>query len=396
MMYDTVREELQSKITAGVSSPRLESPATVEEPVRTPAPPARRPETRDLVAPKTSPTLVEFQNKKAPLPDWRLELQNAVRQRKGAQPSTIAAAPSVAPSRLAAAAAAPARVHEKPEPPSLSDPRVASAMRRIERSQKQFLKPEPSPRKAKPTPPFGVVASRTGVAAVARSSAPDVRMGPKSVPKLRGETRITNKLPAIDEIADIDHNPSATHEEPAMPVIAKVQKLRDVAPRLEFPETKRIEIKADERSDTVDVPDDENDIEDLAPLSMRFGAGLFDLIIAGFASMIALSPLAFTSTDWWNLSGLLTFLGALAGVAFVYMTLCLGFFGKTMGMRLFSLELVDALENEYPTLRQAAVNSFFFLLSLPFAGAGLITVFFNEEGRAVHDLLSGTIMVKEF
>jgi len=31
-----------------------------------------------------------------------------------------------------------------------------------------------------------------------------------------------------------------------------------------------------------------------------------------------------------------------------------------------------------------------------FGGAGFLTVFFNEEKRAAHDLLSGTILVREF
>ena len=143
-----------------------------------------------------------------------------------------------------------------------------------------------------------------------------------------------------------------------------------------------------------DVYDDE--IEDLAPFSMRFGAGLFDMIIAGFGTMLLLSPLAFTNGNWFTSAGLLTFVGGVAVVSFLYMTLCLGFCGKTMGMRLFSLELVDAIENEYPTLRQAAANSAVFILSLGFGGAGFLTAFFNEERRALHDLLSGTILVREF
>ena len=81
---------------------------------------------------------------------------------------------------------------------------------------------------------------------------------------------------------------------------------------------------------------------------------------------------------------------------FFYMTITLGFRGKTLGMGLFSLELVDATENEYPTLQQAAINSSVFLLSLGCVGAGFATVLFNEEKRAVHDLLSGTILVRDF
>src|SRR5204863_515828 len=174
----------------------------------------KRGDTAGLVAPKTSPTLVEFQNKNAPLPDWRIQLQNAVQQRKSGQ---AAASPQL--SMSVATAAEPAPVAAEPAPPA-ADPRVANA---------------------------------------------------------------------------------------------------------------------------------------LAPFSMRFGAGLFDLIIAGFVSMLVLSPLAFSAANWWTISGVVMALGTFAVVTFVYMTACLGFFGKTMGMRLFSLELVDAVENEYPTLRQAAV-----------------------------------------
>ena len=107
MMYDTVREELQTKITPGVrrlsmtietvapeSKLAVESPEPVEvkapeasvaagkvswtkppvmkEPEQKAALPAvKRTQTAGLSAPKTSPTLVEFQNKNASLPDWR-------------------------------------------------------------------------------------------------------------------------------------------------------------------------------------------------------------------------------------------------------------------------------------------------------------------------------------
>src|SRR4051794_7031660 len=102
MRNDTVREELQTKITSGplpgaiprpdAPIPRPQQPARQQvapPPVRqsvappVPARPPVRSITAGLVAPKTSPTLVDFQNKNAKLPDWRIQLQNAVQQRKG-------------------------------------------------------------------------------------------------------------------------------------------------------------------------------------------------------------------------------------------------------------------------------------------------------------------------
>lgn len=382
MMRDTVREELQPKITPG-NLPRIETkPAAV-------AAPARRVETGGLVAPKTSPTLVEFQTKNAPLPDWRIQLQNAVQQRKGGRTATAATTSAPQLSISTAAAVKPAPVASEPEP-SIADPRVANAMRRIEASQKTFHKPEAKAKKAKPMLPFGVVSPNVGAAAGVAPARVQPQAKPQLVPQPVVQKRDTNKLPPIAQ-------PEPETLVADAPVIAKVEKLDDIAPQLQFPEATRIEIKAHHRHEAeIEAIENENDIEDLAPFSMRFGAGLFDMIIGGFAAMLVLSPVAFAGADWWTITGLLAFLGTMAAVSFLYMTACLGFFGKTMGMRLFSLELVDAVENEYPTLRQAAVNSFFFLATLPLAGAGFITALFNEENRALHDQLSGTIMVREF
>src|SRR5688500_13194733 len=101
MVYDTVREELQTKITPGTprlrmtietvtseSKPTVEPPKTKPPEIKAPEiklPIARPARTAGLSSPKTSPTLIEFQNRNASLPDWRLQLQNAVQLRKGAQ-----------------------------------------------------------------------------------------------------------------------------------------------------------------------------------------------------------------------------------------------------------------------------------------------------------------------
>jgi uncharacterized RDD family membrane protein YckC len=64
-------------------------------------------------------------------------------------------------------------------------------------------------------------------------------------------------------------------------------------------------------------------------------------------------------------------------------------------MRLFSLEIVDLEGEDYPTFHQAAVSSSVYLLSLALGGIGFLTLPFNEDRRAVHDLVSGTIIIKE-
>ncbi len=399
MMNDTVREEMQSKITAGSAfAPQQKErtiapmPAFQQSSITPPLAPPKRIQTSGLSAMKTSPTLVEFQHKNKAIPDWRLQLQNAVQQRKGVQNSSGERQPLAATdmTREGRKASAPA-VAESPG--IIADPRVANAMRRIAESRKTFLEPDVSPKakigiKAEQPRPFGVVPVTGAAIAVERAPLPAV-----SKPILVGAAapamlkRDTNKLPRI-EIS----GPTVETED-ARPAL-----LRSDAPVGEEPEIKRIRITV-EKNDSVESEwpvEETEDIEDLAPFSMRFGAGLFDLIIGVFVSMLLLSPLVFAGLEWMSWSGLLTLVGTTAVVLFMYMTACLGFFGKTAGMKLFSLELVDAVENEYPTLRQSAISSSMFLVSLTFAGAAFITLLFNEEKRAIHDLLSGTILVREF
>ena len=410
MMNDTVREELQTKITSGnlrrtdvqsepmpVSNPLPSQPPMAQPPIM------KRHETAGLVAPKTSQTLVEFQTKNASLPDWRLQLQNAVQQRRGGQNVSAVASNSAQSFPTNGGAALKVEVAPAIEPETaakISDPRVANAMRRIAESHKTFSEPDAAPKKApmaKPAQmrsfPFDVVSSnsRAATAAAPARIASPVNTPPKPrlvVPQPVMEKRDTNKLPplseAIERVVELEKPALVKVESGALPT--------------EFADIKRIRIKAEnaeiENVDQTDIYED--DIDDLAPFSMRFGAGLFDLIIGAFAAMLILSPFAFTGASWTTASGILTFVATWAIVSFLYMTASVGVFGKTMGMRLFSLEIVDALENEYPTLHQAAISSSVYLISLAFAGTGFITAFFNEERRAIHDLLSGTIIVREF
>jgi len=417
MMNDTVREELQTKVTPSANLPKPEStpglappPKPVVMETRPKTPPAAKPVvTSGLNNPKTSPTLVEFQNKNTAIPDWRLQMQNAVRQRKGMASDDTGTVNAVTGGQTHlgthGAAALKAEIVEQVEViPSVenADPRLNAALRRIAESRKAFLPEEAETVAAKPPTsksfPFNVVAPTPNhpVRPPRPIESAGVHPKPAMVSPLRMEKKLdTNKLPKIDSLVgqpavEITNAPNPVEVEPApLPLIAA---------QSEFSEVKRILINAENLED-IDDPEFESEddgIEDLAPFSMRFNAGIFDVIIGVFASMVILSPFALAGGEWFSTAGILTFTATLAIVLFLYMTSSVGFFGKTLGMWLFSLELVDAEENEYPTLHQAAVSSSIYILSLILGGLGFITVFFNQEKRAAHDLLSGTIIVRQF
>jgi uncharacterized RDD family membrane protein YckC len=371
------------------ATPKIPEPVVAPPKAPVQAPPAKmriKYDTSELNAPKTSPTLVGFQPKNPVIPDWRLELQNKVRGRHSGTTADAVAGQTAYQKQLVTngANALKAEYVEAPKPsPEHKDPRVANALKRINESRKAFL-PEASPKRrntAKATSnrnfPFNVVEKTATAAAPAAEAKATVNVLPK--PKLVQTFPVkkkfdTNKLPPIEETLI-----PAPMVEAGYDVMA-------------YSEDELIHItKPDET-----IESSSSEIDDLAPFAMRFNSGVFDLIIGGFAALILLSPFAFFGGDWFSLGGLLTFTATWSIVMFVYLTVCIGVYGRTLGMRLFSLEIIDADENEYPTFHQAAVSSAVYLLSLPLFGASFVTIFFNEEKRAAHDLLSGTIIVNEF
>lgn len=433
-MNDSVREELQTKpgtgtapapakdflnlaisSTAAGTNPRPVAAAPVKTqapPVRqtpvlpsppAPAPPkmAARPaakfETSDLAIKKTSPTLVPFETKNAQMPDWRLQLQNSIRQRNGGTSGNAVSADANSQTYQKqlvtnGANALKTQFVEEEKPSAHANSKVAAALKRIEDSRNAFLaegKPveTPTPVKAasKSNYPFNVVsrstpsAGRTETAAAAATAAK-----PRLVSSLRIEKKAfsTNKLPplpraeaALNDLEVIPDTP-ILYDDDLNPVHVTEQ-----AAVIEFDHVEEIE---------------NSESDDLAPIAMRFNAGLFDLIIGGFASFIVLTPFLMSGGTWLSLSGLLAYAATLAIVMFIYLTASIGYSGRTFGMRVFSLELVDAEEDAYPTLHQAAVSSAVYIMSLALGGLGLIPMFFNDEKRAAHDLISGTILIREY
>ncbi len=431
MINDTVREELETKISKGeaaisvsgrlglpkrdpgalVTPPAIPQVPVVKDvqppPVKKEVPPpppkasappppapavqpkpiAARFDTNDLRVKKTSPTLVEFQTKKATVPEWRLQLQNSVRQKVGTNKRSDATeAPASTPRTTNGANALKVEFVED-EQPRHQNPRVANALKRIEASRKIFSNQpvaEQSVKIGKPPSsrnfPFNVVAPSDAAPRQPGKTIVNPSPKPMLVSPLKIEKRgfDTNKLPRLPD--------QASPERAFIPAAAAASTAIDV----------RVAEKAIE-NDIVEIENEETDeIEDLAPLSMRFGSGVFDVIVGLFATLILLSPFMLAGGTWLSLSGAFAFTAALAIVMFLYLTTSLAFFGRSIGMRLFSLELVDVEENAYPTLHQAAVSSAVYLLSLIFAGIGFLPVFFNEERRAAHDILSGTILVREY
>jgi uncharacterized RDD family membrane protein YckC len=86
--------------------------------------------------------------------------------------------------------------------------------------------------------------------------------------------------------------------------------------------------------------------------------------------------------------------GIAAVVMFLYHTCAVALAGRTAGMSLCSLHAVDARKASVPTTGQCARRTLVYMLSLATLGLGLLYSLFDAEGRAAHDILSGTVVVR--
>ncbi len=427
MIKDSVREDLDGKISAAakISKREVNINTMSEKPLssaQTAAPEKSAAvsvsNTSAINSKPTSQTLVEFHSKNSTLPEWRLQLQNVVRQRQEIGKTETAAIGNLAgatssPPRAklvtSGANALKAETVTETEPALHSNPDVARALQRIKDSRQKFLVDDVNPQAAEPAIaatktnknyPF-YIASKTSEAEIrpAEPNAPvNVFAKPKLASSLRtaGEKLDTNKLPPLPKPANISTSftaHSVASETLETKLETKIETKSEDAPQSEI----KI-VKTEAVVETVIVETTVEEIEEYdenAPFAMRFNAGLFDLIIGSFVSSLLLSPFMMMSGNWLSWSGLFAFLATCSIVMFIYLTTAIGLYGKTFGMNLFSLELVDIEGEDYPTFHQAAVSSSVYLLSLAFGGLGFLTVPFNEEKRAVHDIVSGTVVVRE-
>jgi uncharacterized RDD family membrane protein YckC len=435
MMNDSVREEMEARISSKPATGDLKSKAPAVNKLIQPHAPkltnnvvnkmtanktvgknqfGGRTETAHIQIKQTSQMLVEFQSKEPALPEWRLQLQNAVRQRKEQnQPTETEVSTNAAPSivhRSKGATALKAEVleMENPDTDLHENAVVANALRRIEASRKKFYveeKPQPAAPAAAPKKDYPFyIASKSDETTVAKNSAKSstnfsTAAKPKLVSSLReGKADFdTNKLPplpqAVKMSTSFESRPAETLEKAETEIIeTKIEEKAEEKHAISAPEIKSEIVKEAAVEETTEI----EEAEDYAPLAVRFNAGVFDVLIGSFASLILLSPFMLFGGEWFTLAGLFAFLATTAIVMFVYMTTAVGLFGKTFGMKLFSLELIDIEENDYPTFHQAAVSSSVYLLSLALGGTGFLTVPFTTDGRAVHDIVSGTIIVREY
>jgi uncharacterized RDD family membrane protein YckC len=380
--------------------------------------------TTEISTKETSQTLVEFPNKNANFPEWRLKLQNAIRERKDKTEPEVN--PNVQTRRRTVTSNANSfsvDVIENKPVEQTANPLLTLALQRISKSRKLYE--ETAERKSEPTTsqssqmvikPVQAKTYRFVIpnqpVAILPETPPQQYIKPieEIEPEQNEFVEITKVTPRIvkfeeNELLNAANTPASMNQRTSKIERIKTNKLPNLIPASISSSFGRIFNRTEEtnQTHTVEIKSLDNagnelqtvEIEDVAPFAMRFNSAIFDLLIGGFLSLILLSPFMLMGGGWFSFEGLFGFLATCSIVMFIYLTTTIGLLGKTFGMRLFSLEMIDANDNEYPTFHQSAVSSSVYLLSLAFGGIGFLTMFMNDEKRAFHDLISKTIVVRE-
>ena len=132
----------------------------------------------------------------------------------------------------------------------------------------------------------------------------------------------------------------------------------------------------------------------IAPIHLRIFSSFIDLVIVGLLSWLPLALAGLTNLAWHDRRALVLALITIVVVAFLYSTICTALTGQTLGMKLFSLRVIDARTRMLPTGKQSAARAAVYILSVALTGLPLIYTFIDRDKHAVHDRFTSTEVVR--
>jgi uncharacterized RDD family membrane protein YckC len=331
-----------AELTAGEVAQLLDDSPAREEPA----------ETR-----RTTSTLIEFPNGR-PVPEWRKQLSQRVREvqeRKAREAAEEAAAAQEAGAVSCVLPSAQLELVPDLEQP-LMNPIVSKALERLERARR-----------------VDHVAAGFAATAAAPALAPEDDIAAEPEP-------IQPKVPETKHKLTVVPPPETTPEPPARKPIRVISEDDDVA--LSYLES-CLSMPA------IDAPN-----RNYAGIARRTVAGFFDLLLVA----LMVSPVAvlieYTQGNWSDprVIGLMS--GVAAVTMFAYHTISIALTGRTLAMRMFSLRTVDIRTDLIPTGGQSLKRAFGYIFSLIPLGLGLLYTLIDRDGRAIHDRLSKTAVIR--
>lgn len=336
-------------------------------------PQVRKPTPKRPAAIRTNRSLIEFPGvNRSSIPQWRQELAERVRevQEKRAREAALEADGSEPLFSAIDVKTAPTlELLSQADAPPLN-PIVVAALRRIERAHAQ---------------PIGNAAVAT---AVAYHQQPDLELdlAPSDDPSYRTSPkpeRVHNlavvPTPAAPKAEPLETTTVATSE-PAIKPRRIIDDQND--PALNYLDSIPTTVTVDRREYRA------------APIYLRLLGGLADLVIVCLFSSPFVALTELTNLDWRSPKVIGFAVATFMVVGFLYLTVSIAFTGRTLGLKLFALRVVDARTGLIPTGSQSAGRAFVYMLSLASAGIALMYAFVDAEKYTAHDRVTRTAVIR--
>lgn len=305
-----------------------------------------------------SSTLIEFPGTTRPVPEWRKQLSQRVREvqeRRAREAAEEAAAAQEAGMVSCALPSGQLELVPNLEQPMMN-PIVSKVLERLERARR----PDQIVSGFAAAPAFEPVADTI--------SEPEVS-DPKTV-----ETK-----PKLTVVAPSKPKTEPTDRKPVRLISDSVD---DVA--LSYLET------------CLSVPAIAADTSnESAGFGRRIIAATLDLVLVALLASPFAAAIEFANGNWFNprIAGLMT--GITLVLMFAYLTVSIALTGRTLGMKIVSLRTIDTRTGMIPTGGQSIKRALGYIFALAVLGLGIAYAFVDPDRRTIYDRFSKTIVIHD-
>jgi uncharacterized RDD family membrane protein YckC len=133
-----------------------------------------------------------------------------------------------------------------------------------------------------------------------------------------------------------------------------------------------------------------------APLSSRVISGVIDLIVIGLSSMPFIALIEIANGNFAARSTRVTVAAIVLLISFFYLFLTQTLSSKTFGMMLTNTRVVELHTRQPLTARRAFIRFVGYLVALAPAAIGMAWAIADSRNRGLHDLISGTVVVRDY
>jgi len=336
-------------------------------------------------APPQKSTLIEFPGvSRNALPEWRKELSERVREVQERRAREAAREAAEVERQLAAELSNPPPQLEllpRTETPAMN-PLVAAALKRIERAHQSASVEARPPRTSLATAVAYAPEREENPMNETDSPTIQLEFGPEPAAVAPPEAAVEKTHLAI-----VPSPLETPIEAPVEAIVIKAEATQP--PRRLIAENDPSLNYLDSIRRTVRVDDIENRS---ASAFRRVVSALLDLVFSALLTAPIAGALYLAGGSVHDPRAIAVLAGCLVVMTFIYLTLTTALTGRTWGMRLLSLRVIDTKTGLIPTGGQSVGRSIFYLFSLATV-VGILFALVSREGYTAHDRFTRTAVV---